>query len=249
VLANVRHTRLVGSRKFSLFGAVIAIIAFIAVVVFAKSLNKTQNVAVVGSSYVVVAKVAIPARTVISPSDLRVEKYPASLVPPGSYATIAPLIGKVAAVDIEAGDPVTSNLVVANPSSVIGPEPPYLPIPKGYVAMTIPTSDELGVGYYIQPYDHIDILATYNSKTFVALSNIVVLRVGDANGQTTSPGATNATPQTLTVQLTLQQAVYLKWLLDNAVVRYVLLSHYNYNSPPPPAPPVSVSQINSTYGL
>ena len=50
----------------------------------------------------------------------------------------------------------------------LGPVSEYLRIPKGYVALTIPTSEQQGVADYIQPGDYISVIATVSSAGRVA---------------------------------------------------------------------------------
>ena len=79
----------------------------------------------------------------------------------------------------------------------------YLPIPSGYVAVTVPTGEQVGVGGYPQVGDRITMLATINTSVFSAGSavpvvrtvfrNLVIIRVGPATAQAaTAPQLTSS---------------------------------------------------------
>src|SRR5260370_41139291 len=88
---------------------------------------------------------------------------------------------------------ITSNVVV-KPSQALGSQSEFLPIPSGYVGLTIPTSEQQGVADYIQPDDYISVIATVSSSRATAsktiFTNLHVIKVGP-NG---SPGAAAAAP-------------------------------------------------------
>src|SRR5260370_41784574 len=73
---------------------------------------------------------------------------------------------------------------VVKPSQALGSQSEFLPIPSGYVALTIPTSEQQGVADYIQPADYISVVATVSASAKVAANTIFtqihVIRVGIA---------------------------------------------------------------------
>src|SRR5260370_27171962 len=87
--------------------------------------------------------------------------------------------------------------VVAKPSQALGSQSEFLPIPSGYVALTIPTSEQQGVADYIQPDDYISVIATVSAGGKVAsktiFTNLHVIKVG-TNGS--SGGSAAPTPPT-----------------------------------------------------
>jgi Flp pilus assembly protein CpaB len=148
-------------------------------------------------------------------------------------------VGLVPLVTIPSGQAVTSN-VVAKPSAALGTQSEFLPIPSGYVAVTIPTSEQQGVANYIQPEDYISVIATVATAGKVAtktiFTNLHVIRVGMAGG--TAGSASNAT--SLTVVVTECQAEVITWFLNYAALKYVLESFHDYLQPgqnPDPACP------------
>jgi len=69
----------------------------------------------------------------------------------------------------------------------------FLPIPSGYVALTVPTGELEGVGGYPQVGDRITMLATINTALFGAsppvpvvrtvFNNLDIIRIGPASTQ------------------------------------------------------------------
>src|SRR5207302_4085449 len=153
---------------------------------------------------VVVAAHDIKARTVIQPSDLTLTNL--TQPPPQAFATVKDVAGKGSRVDIPAGMPVTANLVAPSGDLVSSSDVAYLPIPKGWVAVTVPTSEQVGVGGYVQVGDRITMLATINTQAFgqspgravvlTVFRDIDVLRVGPSG--TSSSGTPTGVVSSLT---------------------------------------------------
>ena len=148
------------------------------------------------------------------------------------------VVGKGARVDIPAGEPVTSNLIASAPDLVSSSDVTYLPIPQGYVAVAIPTSEQAGVAGYVQVGDRISILASLNTQVLGAspallavrtvFRDLMVLRVGPATtGQSTSQVSTS-----LTVLMTACDSEYMFWLINNATLKYELESYHDYGVTP-----------------
>jgi Flp pilus assembly protein CpaB len=142
------------------------------------------------------------------------------------FAKIADVAGTVPLVTIMAGQPVTSNLI-GKSDQVAGPLSAYLPIPSGYVALTIPTSEEQGVAGNIQPGDYIAVIASVTSgikvATLTVFANVHVIRVGTPAAAGAGSGANS-----LTVVVTECQAEYITWFLNNASLKYALESYQDY---------------------
>lgn len=207
-----------------------------------------------GTTQVVVANKSIDPRTPITADMLTVSAIPNSAVPPRAFLHVADLTGYFAVVPIYQGEPITGNIVSANPD-LINPSSgtAYLPIPQGYVAMTIPTSEQQGVAGFIAQGDYIDVYATVNTGQFAAASpktvvmpvftNLYVIRVGP---QTVVPrqGQPQGVSSSLTVLLTRCDAPYLDWLLINATIKYALPSYKDYR-PAPTGPDPSCPATSS----
>jgi len=220
-------------RAYIIGGTILAVAAFLAAagVASVPYLFQSQS----GTS-VVVARVGLTARTKIQAADLTLKVI--NPTPPGSFTDINAVAGKGARVDIPAGAAVTSNLIATSSDLLSSTDVTYLPIPQGYVAVTIPTSEQLGVGGYVQVGDRIAVLASINTSVFGANPGVVavrtvfkdldVVRVGPANAEATTPTVTSS----LTVVVTACDSEYIDWLLTNADLKYELKSFTDYGNAP-----------------
>lgn len=221
-------------RLYIVVGAVLAVLAFATAAGIA-SLPYIQGST--SGTKVVVASHDIKARTVIQASDLTLASL--NPAPPQAFSLIKDVTGKGARVDIPANSAVTANLVAASGDLLSSSDVAYLPIPKGWVAVTVPTSEQVGVGGYVQNGDRISMLATVNTSTFgqspgkavvlTVFRDVPVLRVGPANGPTSAGGAVTSS---LTVLMTACDSEFLVWLLNNASMKYELESYTDYASFP-----------------
>lgn len=218
-------------------GVLIAIVGFVGVVVFAgrASVGTGQDI--------VVAARDIPVRTQLTAADLQIAHYTTSTPLSGAYATTKPLVGMIAAVPLTAGQPVLSNLVSSTAQTIVGSATSYLPIPKGFVAVTIPSGEQQAVAGYVQPGDYISVIATVTPtgsrypEARTVFTNLHVIRVGPAVASTAgaagaSSGQAAGVSSSLTVAVSQCDAEYLSWFLSYASVRYTLESYQDYQSAP-----------------
>lgn len=234
-IATSALSRRRGGRLYIVIGAILAVLAFATAAAIA-SLPLIQGSA--GGVKVVVASHDIRARTVIQASDLTLASINPS--PPQAFNATKDVEGKGARVDIPAGSAITSNLIASSSDLINGSDIAFLPIPKGWIAVTIPTSEQVGVGGYVQVGDRITMLATINTSTFGAspgisvvrtvFSDVEVLRVGPSSTSASSPSG--AVTSSLTVLMTACDSEYLFWLLNNASMKYELESYTDYGSAP-----------------
>lgn len=236
-------------RTYIVIGAVLAVIAFATAAGIA-SLPLLQGSS--GGTRVVVAAHEIKARTLIQASDLTLSNM--NPAPPQSFATISDAAGKGARVDIPAGAAVTANLIASSRDLLSSSDVAYLPIPSGWVAVTVPTSELVGVGGYPQVGDRISMLATLNtsilgqnqgfSSVRTVFRDVDVVRVGPAGAQSTNPGV----PSSLTLLMTSCDSEFLFWLLNNATMKYELESYTDYGQPPQQPDP-ACPRISSATGV
>jgi Flp pilus assembly protein CpaB len=174
-----------------------------------------------------VASADLQPRIPIPEASLTIKSIPTTTYQQLFFTKIADVAGTVPLVTISTGQPVTSNLI-AKSDQVAGPLSAYLPIPSGYVALTIPTSEEQGVAGNIQPGDYIAVIASVTSgikvATLTVFANVHVIRVGTPAAA--GSGATSA--NSLTVVVTECQAEYITWFLNNASLKYALESYQDY---------------------
>jgi Flp pilus assembly protein CpaB len=193
-----------------------------------------------GTTRVIVAQQAIGPRMPITADMLTSSAIPNSAVPPQAFLRVADLTGYFAVVPIYKGEPITANIVSANPD-LINPSSSYLPIPPGYLALTLPTGEQQGVAGFIAQGDYIDVIATVNTAQFSSVNprvvtltvfkDVYILRVGP---QSVVPrqGQPQGVASSLTVLLTLCDAEYMDWLLTNATLKYALESYHDYRPGP-----------------
>jgi Flp pilus assembly protein CpaB len=276
-VASPARPRANSSRIFIIVGAVLAVLAFILVFVLGGS---RPGGGVSGTVKVVVAARDIPFRTALTKDDLTVTDFPQSVAPVGSFTDIGAVIGKqaatapsgtsssanetgaVAEVEIKKGQAVTQNLL-AKSVDAIQVQPAYLPIPKGFVALTVPTGEQIGVAGFIQAGDYINVIATVNTGAFqgggaaktvtkTVFTNVHVLKVGPATGTVTSGNSpqsaqTGGVASSLTLVMTQCDAEMLRWLQANSSLTYTMGSYQDYK-PQDTKPDASCSDATAAKG-
>jgi Flp pilus assembly protein CpaB len=206
---------------------------------------------------VVVAATSIPQRASIRTEDLQVEKV--SGVFPNTYAKTSDVVTLVAQINISKGTVITSDMLVKDVGQInASTAPAYLPLAQGYVAITVPTSEQQGVAGHIVVGDYITMIATASTTLFAkpgaqqtgvaqsvvktVFTNLRIIGVGPAiintqpaNGSTTTttnPGAVGGVSSSLTLEVTQCDAEYLVWFLQNTQLRYTLESFHDYLTAP-----------------
>jgi Flp pilus assembly protein CpaB len=198
---------------------------------------------------VVVATKDLQPRVAIDAGSLELRSIPVPASYPKVFFTrIQDVQGLIPLVSIPNGAAVTSS-DVSKPNGALGSQSEYLPIPSGYVAITIPTSEQQGVANYIQPEDYISVIATVSTGSKVAtktiFTNVHVIRVGTQG--TSGSTATNAS--SLTVVVTECQAEVITWFLDFAALKYVLESFKDYLQPGTLAPDPKCPTVGDAKGV
>jgi len=212
-----------------------------------------------GNVPVVVAAHDIQIRVPVLPGDLVLAQFHSSDVPPGSFSKITDLKDVVAAINISKGQAVTSNLLLTSTDTVIGPQSAYLPIPAGFVAITIPTGEQQGVAGYIQVGDYLSLVAVVAGKTSTNIrtvyTNIPVIRVGTApsesapvQGGVNNPPKQGGLSSSLTVILSQCQAEFVSWFLSNGTLKYTLESYHDYKPQDVQVDPVCPN-VNAATGV
>jgi Flp pilus assembly protein CpaB len=226
-----------------ILGVALALVAFI--VMFAFGLlfaNRTVSGATVS---VVATSQAIDARAPISALDLKMVTIQQSAAPPGYFTKQSDLSTYYAIVDIPAGQVISGNIVTANPD-VFRVSTPYLRIPKGWIALTLPTNELQGVAGYIREGDYINVVATVNTQLFdpkqrprqvtrTVFTEVHVIQVGPSSSLR-QPGQPVGVTSSITVVMPLCDAQYMEWLRLNATITYVLLNYTDYDPKPEEKP-------------
>jgi Flp pilus assembly protein CpaB len=200
-------------------GIVIAALAFFIFILFGRgggtSNQGTRNVDVV------VAAVDIPAGQAISDQIVRIEKFAPEQVPAGSYSKIKDATGQFAAVGLTKNSAITSGVVVASLSKLPPVKKPYLDIPPGQVAISIPGGGELQqIGGYIQPDDRVDVLWNPAGSAWqVAFQNLKIAHVGGVGAP-----QTQGVSSSFIVYVSVDDAEALSVLFGNGSFKFLLRS-------------------------
>jgi Flp pilus assembly protein CpaB len=251
-----------GGRIFIIIGLVLALAGFgLAVLLGSVGGGKIGGGAGCPCDLVVYAAKDISLRTQITTLDqVKVKSIPDSYKPAGAVvldtgnaskssdlqnaAALKAVKDTIAEVNISADQPLLTSMLARAGDTVTGAQAAYLPIPQGYVAMTLPTSELTGVAGYIQPGDYISLVSSMGAgktgATVTVFTQLHVLKVGAANLSVTAAnsngnsGTTSSTgPATsLTVLVTPCQAELINWLAGNTQMRYELESYKDYATVP-----------------
>lgn len=233
----------------TLMGGLVALVAFVLLVPMIAFLALRSGGAAGGArTTVVVAANDIALRATISPSDLTTRALATDDVPPQAFLHVADAKGMVAAGSIVKGQVITRNLVAQNPDQVAGPDLAYLPLPTGYVGITIPASEQQAVAGYVRPGDYVTVIAVVPALSKgpngtgasltdarTVFTNLHVIKVGAIGSTKPTTTATNGQASTqpvsmtsLTVVMTQCQAEVMTWFINNAQLKYTLESYHDY---------------------
>ena len=236
---------LTSRRPFTLLGIVLALLVIVAFVLVALNASSGSNVPL---QSVVVATKDLQPRLPIDAGSLVIKRLPVpNNYPQVFFNRISDVQGMIPLVTILTDQEITSNVVV-KPSQALGSQSEYLPIPSGYVALTIPTSEQQGVADYIQPDDYISVIATVSAGGKVAsktiFTNLHVIKVG-TNGSTGGSAAVTS----LTVVVTQCQAEIITWFVNYASLKYSLESFHDYLNGGAQTPDPGCPNVNSAQGV
>lgn len=235
-----------------ILGAALAVLGFVATVVVGGSLGAAPAPAVAARSVLVAARDLDP-RATLKAEDVTTVGYSAADVPPGALAKPADAVGMVVQASIKKGQPVLANLLGKAGDVPAGVQAGFLPLPAGFVALTLPTGEQQGVAGYIQAGDYIDIEAIVaragaGSTVRTIYSNVHVIRIGPAGEQAGGGGQkSSGLSSSLTVEVSQCQAEFLNWFVTNATLKYTLLSFKDYQ--PNTAPEAGCGPAGSARGI
>ena len=123
---------------------------------------------------IVVAEKEIPRGTVISEEMLRTATVRRDAVQPGAATATEMVVGRVANDRFGPGDPIVlSGIVQGGFPNIV---PPFMR------AVTVALDPIIGVGGFLKPGDHVDVVATFNvnngTVTKTVLQNVLLLAAG-----------------------------------------------------------------------
>lgn len=225
---------------------------------------------------VVVAKQTIPLRHVITLDDLDVAKVSGNFTSANNtYPSKSDVVNLISEINISKGSVITSDMLARDPNAVLtGAAPAYLPLASGYVGITIPTGEQIGVAGHISVGDYITVIASGNVSLFstgtgaqvgqgsvskTVFTNVRVIGLGPAStgvqsasgsgGAGAASGQTTGITSSLTVELTQCDAEYMTWFLANMQVKYTIESFKDYLAQPPSAPDPSCPAVVAANGV
>ncbi len=133
---------------------------------------------------VIVAKMTIPVRTLITKDMLQIKLYRTDSMPATVFKSMNEVVGKIAKDTIYIGEPIIHEQIA---DKVYQKLHLAYTIPKGYRAITVQYNPVMGVGGFIQPGDYVDIIGTFTSNenslnqdvSKLLLQKVLVLAVGE----------------------------------------------------------------------
>ncbi len=249
-----------------------AVLAFGAVFLLGNTLGGGSGIGGGASITVVVASQTIPLRHQITAADLTTAKVSGNFTNANNtYAATSDVVNLISEINITKGSVITSDMLARDPNAVLtGAAPAYLPLASGYVGMTIPTGEQMGVAGHISIGDYITVIASSNVSIFASagqqlqgsvsktvFTNVRVIGLGPApSGVQSASGASTGTSSTtsgvtssLTIEMTQCDAEYFTWFLNNMTVRYTIESFHDYLAQPPSAPDASCPTVITAQGV
>jgi len=126
--------------------------------------------------------------------DIRLARFPQSVIPPGAFTKKTQVIGRGVVLPVSKGEFILPNkLAAANAGTGL----PSL-IPPGMRAVSVRVNDVVSVAGFVQPGSRVDVLATGNQggndrQTTTVLENVAVIAVGK-NLERNPAGDTQSAP-------------------------------------------------------
>ena len=158
------------------------VLGFVAAVGIWQYLNKAQQQVkeLSVTRAVVVAAKQIPAGTKLTEKELAIKQVPLQAVPKDYPSSIVTIKDRVVKITIQPDEIISETKLVGKGSA--GGMP--LVIPPGYRAITLKVNEVIGVGGFVNPGDHVDILSILKKSADEAysrtiLQNVLVLATGD----------------------------------------------------------------------
>lgn len=181
---------------------------------------------------VVVAATDLPAGAMLKASQLKVQHWPRSLVPPGAFAKPGLLSGRVLKTSLGKGEIVLASKLA--PRGALGGLSAV--VPEGFRAMTVRVDEVIGVGGFVQPGDRVDVLLTFSKGLFrqdpvtrTVLQDVEVLTVGHrVIGASKDKKARRRKVQVATLKLRPEQAERLALAALEGKVLLALRNHADH---------------------
>jgi len=190
-----------------LFMLLIAVLAGGAAVMFASRWMQAQAK---GGGQIAVAAVDVEIGAKLVPEMLRMVTWPAGNEPPGAFAELAPLDGRVVKTSVTRGEPILEGKLA--PAGTKGGLSAV--VAEGKRAMTVRVNDVVGVAGFALPGNYVDIMVNTQNEgskrgdqdkaiSKIVLERILVLAIAQESARDdTKPKVVNA----VTLEVTPEQA-------------------------------------------
>ncbi len=177
---------------------------------------------------VVVAKVDIPPKTIITKEMVNQLEVPSLYVQPGALRDTGKVIGQETKHKIVAGEQIVERRLAIN-----GPNGLVAAIPDDKRAITVAVNEYSGLAGFVKPGDYVDVLATYDKNiageyvSNIIMQNIMVLAT-NRNAEGDSPIVPDKNKKELdkvvsvTLAVTPQEAVKLALSIEKARIHLAL---------------------------
>ena len=165
------------SRLFMIAGLALALGLLVSYAVYNRLLTSSGANNEPGAD-VVVAVNDLQVGAKLEDRDIRLARFPQSVVPPGSFNKKTQVVGRGIVLPVSKGEFILPNkLAAANAGSGL----PSL-IPPGMRAVSVRVNDVVSVAGFVQPGSRVDVLATGSQgndrQTTTVLENVAVIAVG-----------------------------------------------------------------------
>ncbi|WP_027399978.1 Flp pilus assembly protein CpaB [Anaerovorax odorimutans] len=197
-------------KKVKILALITAMLTALLLFIF---LNSLSNRGQIDRTGILVAAKNIPTDTPITQSMITLSKLPTEAILEDSISDTSLVLGKIAKSEIVAGEQILkSKLITAGntDSSTLS----YI-IKPGMRAITIAVDGVSGVGYMINPGNHVDIIAQYTidstAATKLIVENVTVLGVDSNLTNKDKLACKDTAYSTITLQVTPEQVMELNF--------------------------------------
>jgi Flp pilus assembly protein CpaB len=156
------------ARLILIVGVALALVAGVGTFVYASGAKSDQPVAVPTVAVLVAAR-EIPAKTTLTPADVKLQEFNLDAKPAAAMTSADQALGKITIQSISVGEPILPTKFadpknpsfVVIPASFIGPDGAPAPNSPNYRAMSISVADPSAVGGAVAVGDSVDLLFTF----------------------------------------------------------------------------------------
>jgi pilus assembly protein CpaB len=163
------------NKKFLLLALILAAFTTLTVFLYMKNVEK-NNARMEEKRPVVVAKINIPTKTILTSEMLAIKRIPLQYLPPeGTIKNIEEAIGKVLVINAMPGQMIFSQ-DIKDKGANLGLS---FIVPEGKRAISVQVDPAAGIGGLVKPGDMVDVLVTFGEeqKSVTVLQNAQVLAI------------------------------------------------------------------------